>query len=276
LTTASPQDALPAGGGQTIDAFQRRAVRVLMGVIMFLTGTYVGVDWAAFYYRFESPYSRGAGYARTVLCAVLVALIGSAAIDRRDLGVLAGAFVVTLVADYFLILHNDSETAALTGTILFVVVHGLLIYRHARGLRASLAPAERGRTIRLSLLTALFVYGGTAALVAAVHPILVRTNKLALDVAYLLVLATSLWSAWGTLIRRFYAARNAWFIVIGMTCFYFCDVTVGLSMALTSSQDTLRWGQVLNNLVGFFYSPALVLLAYSGYRWTREQQSQPS
>ena len=88
------------------------------------------------------------------------------------------------------------------------------------------------RTRRLLLLTGLVVYGGSAALIAAVHPILTRTHMLALDVAYLLFLATSLWMAWGTLIRRSFADRNAWYIAIGMTCFYFCDVTVGLSAAL--------------------------------------------
>src|SRR6185312_14206257 len=116
-------------------------------------------------------------------------------------------------------------------------------------------------------LTALIVYGGSAALVVEVRPILARTNMLGLDVAYLVVLATSLWAAWGTLIRRGFAQRNAWYIAIGMTCFYFCDVTVGLSAALSAKPDTLRWGQILDNLVGFFYSPALVLVAYSGFRW---------
>jgi hypothetical protein len=48
-----------------------------------------------------------------------------------------------------------------------------------------------------------------------------------------------------------------------MTCFFFCDVTVGLAAALKGTTA----GRVLDNIDGFFYSPALVLLAYSGYRW---------
>jgi hypothetical protein len=274
LTTASPPSAPLSSGAPSlapaIDPFQRRIVRVLMGAIMFLTGTYVGVDWAGFYHGFSSTYPAGAGYARTLLCAVLVALIGQAAVDRRDQTLLGGAFAIILLADYFLILRDDS---AITGTLLFAVVHGLLIYRHARGLLASLEPAERGRTIHLLLLTALVIYGGSTVLVVEVRPILMRTNMFALDAAYVFVLATSLWSAWGTLIRRFYARRNAWFIAIGMTCFYFCDVTVGLSLALLSKPDTHRWGQVLNNLIAFFYSPALVLLAYSGFRWEYRRET---
>ena len=265
LTPPDPAAADPAIPG--IAPVQRRVVRVLMGAIMFLTGTYVGVDWAGFYYHFKSPYPAGAGYARTILCAVMVGLIGKAAVDRRDYRTLLVAFVLTLIADYFLILQD----AAIPGTLLFIVVHGLLIHRHSRGFRASLRPLERARTYRLLFLTGLVVYGGSGALIASIHPLLTRTHMLALDSAYLLFLATSLWMAWGTLIRGAFATRNTWYIVIGMTCFYFCDVSVGLSAALKGTVQ----GDVLNNLVGLFYSPALVLLAYSGYRWRKTDPGPP-
>ena len=48
-----------------------------------------------------------------------------------------------------------------------------------------------------------------------------------------------------------------------MTFFYCCDVSVGLAAPL---HDTPAGG-ILNNLVGFFYTPALVLLALSGFRF---------
>ena len=246
---------------------QARLTRVLMGLVMFVTGTYVGVDWARFYYHFSSPYSAGAGYARTVLCALLVAMIGRARLDDRDARALLAAFAVTLVADYCLILNDWM----IPGTLLFAVVHGLLVYRHAHGFRDSLSPPNRARTLRLLILTALVAYGGTGVLLVAVRSILERTHMLGLDAAYLVVLATSLWMAWGTRIRRFYPPRNAWYVAVGMTCFYFCDVTVGLAAALHDQ----RSGAVLDNLVAFFYSPALVLLAYSGYQWRGQDAALP-
>lgn len=248
--------------GPHISPVQARLARVLMGTIMFVTGSYVGVDWAEFFYHFTSPYPARAGYARTILCAILVWMTGSAGLDREDLRLLNAAFAVALVADYCLILQDW----AIPGTLLFIVVHGLLIVRHARGFAASLAPPERARTIRLLLLSAAVVYGGAIILIVNVKSILDRTHMFVLDAAYLLILATSLWMAVGTLIRSFYPSRNAWYITIGMVCFYFCDVTVGLAAALKGTTA----GDVLNNLVGFFYSPALVLLAYSGYSWHRQ------
>jgi hypothetical protein len=226
---------------------------------MFVTGTYVGVDWAGFYYHFTSPYPAHAGYARTVLCALLVWLTRDARVDFRDALYLSAAFAVTLVADFFLIL----EDWMIPGTVLFIVVHALLIARHACGFRASLAPSTRAHSLRLYALTAVVAYGLAIALIVTVKPILERTHTFALDAVYLLFLSTSMWMAWGTLIRGFYAERNAWYIVLGMTCFFFCDVTVGLSASLSGSVS----GAVLNNMVGLFYSPALVLIAYSGYHW---------
>jgi hypothetical protein len=255
---SGPPPSVEPQSGRLTDV-QARLVRVLMGLIMFVTGTYVGVDWAGFYYHFDSPYSARAGYARTLLCAILVWMIGGAAVDGKDARQLNAAFALALVADYCLILHDWM----IPGTVIFLAVHGLLIARHARGFSASWSPEERPRTLRLLAITAFVVYAGALGLIHEVRPILERTGMFALDAIYLLLLSTSLWMAWGTLIRRFYGRRNAWFIVIGMTCFFFCDVTVGLAAALKGTTD----GKVLNNIVGFFYSPALVLLAYSGYQW---------
>jgi hypothetical protein len=263
VTSADPLISEPTS--LFISAAQARVVRVLMGLIMFLTGTYVGFDWAGFFYHFTSPYPARAGYARTVLCALLVWLIRGARVDRRDALLLGAAFAVTLVADFFLIL----EDWMIPGTVLFLVVHALLIARHLRGLYASLAPAQRTRSLRLYALTALVAYGGAVALILTVKPILERTHSLALDSVYLLFLSTSMWAAWGTLIRDYYPLRNAWYVVVGMTCFFFCDVTVGISASLSGTQS----GAVLNNMVGLFYSPALVLIAYSGYHWHSRSQT---
>ncbi len=243
-----------------ISPAKANVVRVLMGLIMLVTGTYLGFDWAAFFHGFTSSYPARAGFARTVLCGLLVWRIGKDRPDRIDSYLLGTAFALAIVADVFLTL----EDRMLPGTVLFLVVHGLLIVRHARGFRDSLAPAARPRTLRLLGVTAVVVFGGTGALLAAIAPMLQRTGTFALDVIYLLVLATSMWMAWGALFRAYYARRNAWFIALGMTSFFFCDVSVGLAAALAHTTQ----GAVLNDVVGFFYSPALVLLAYSGYRWS--------
>jgi hypothetical protein len=242
-------------------------IRVIMALIMFVTGLYVGVDWSGFFYNFQSHFPIYAGYVRTCLCALLVLIIGKNDISLLDRRLLAVAFILTVIADYFLIL-SDQMTI---GTGIFIAVHIMFIARHAQGWRASFAAGERTRTIRLLLISAVVAYGGAVILIASVAHILERTGQLALDCVYLLFLATSLWMAWGVLIRRFYPARNAWFIAVGMTSFYCCDVTVGLAAALHGT----RAGAILDNIVGFFYSPALVMIAFSGFRWRNVPSSSP-
>lgn len=238
-------------------------VLTIMAAIMFLTGMYVGVEWAIYFHGFESRFPAGAGYARTCLCAGLVLLVGRDEIDKRDRWLLIAASVLAMVADYFLTLKDQNEI----GAGIFLLIHALYVARHAQGFRASLAKAERARTIRWLVITGLVAFGGTAALIYAVAPILRRTGQLTLDTIYLAFLSTSLWAAWGAPIRRHYPRFNAWLVAVGMTSFYLCDVSVGLAIALKKTTA----GAILDNLVGFFYTPALVLLALSGFRWSEQR-----
>jgi hypothetical protein len=228
---------------------------------MFVTGTYVGVDWAAFFHPFQSRFQGGAGYARDILCAIIVLIAGRNRIGTKDRRLLLVAFALTLVADYFLTIMNQP----LPGTVIFLGVHSLLIARHAQGFRASLGAGLRGRTLRWLAATAVVAFGGAGVLIVVVSPILERTGQFTLDAIYLVFLSVSLWMGWGVLIRRFYPRLNAWFIAVGMTFFYACDVTVGLSVAEGSS----RAGVILSDLIAFSYTPALLLLSLSVIAWAR-------
>ena len=242
------------------------AVLALMGVILLLTGTYAGVGWSGFVYGFHSSFPTGAGYARTILCVGMVLFIGARdSVTRRDKRLLLAAFGLTLVADFFLILLDWM----MTGTVLFLGVHALFIVRHARGFQDSMSRKVRSRTLRSLVVTGAVAFGGSVILLVCMAPILRRHGQLAIDSVYIFLLALSLWMAWGTLIRRSFPRFNGWLIALGMTCFYFCDVSVGLAAPLAGTTA----GGILNNLVAFFYTPALVLLALSGFRFRSDGDS---
>lgn len=256
---AFPAGPFASGPKHVTSSAKAVTVRVIMSLVMFLTGTYVGVDWSAYFAGFHNPYSAPAGYARTILCAVMVWITRSNRISTRDGRLLSLAFALALVADWFLTLKEEM----LPGTAVYLAVHALLIIRHAQGLLDALLPLRRARTVRVLILTAIPAYGIAALLLHRFAPVLAKNHHLGLDAFYLGVLATSMWTAWGTLFRDFYDKRNAWYIALGMTSFFFCDVSVGLAAAMKGE----KMGLVLDNLVGFFYTPALVMLALSGYRW---------
>lgn len=241
-------------------------VLAIMGVILLLTGTYAGVGWSSYFYGFRSTFPAHAGFARTVLCVVMVLLIGTRDnVTRRDRRLLFAAYGLTLVADVFLILLDRM----MIGTVLFLGVHALFIVRHAVGFRDSLAGPARPRTLRALAATGVVAFGGSTVLLVCMAPILRAHGQLAIDSVYVFVLALSLWMAWGTLIRRSFPGFNGRLIAVGMTFFYFCDVSVGLAAPL----EGMPAGGILNNLVGFFYTPALVLLALSGFRYRTDTEA---
>ena len=62
----------------------------------------------------------------------------------------------------------------------------------------------RAGTLKRLGATGAVAFGGSAALLYGVAPILRPTGMFAVDCVYILVLALSLWMAWGTLIRRWH------------------------------------------------------------------------
>lgn len=54
--------------------------------------------------------------------------------------------------------------------------------------------------------------------------------------------------------HRFFPKKNSWMIALGVSCFFLCDVNVGLSF-LSPFATTLVW---------MFYTPTLLLLSSSG------------
>lgn len=233
----------------------------VMGLALSITGMYLGVQWMQSFPTQVANLPATGGYARTLLCAGVAFLVGSNSVSSRDRLLLMAAFAVTAVADYFLVLTNSHFLA---GVALFLVVHIFLSIRHAQGFRASLQPDSRSRTIRLLIVTGLCALTLTGLILWKVEGILQRSGSEAVDLIYVLMLTVSLWMGWGTLIRGFYPRLNAWFIAIGLTAFYCCDVSVGLSADLAGTTA----GTLLSDMIGFVYTPALVLLALSGYRWT--------
>ena len=235
-------------------------VLATVGAAVYITGLYCGVDWMQSFPKLAAQLPAYGGYARTILCAVIAFLAGRNRLSARDRLWLLAAFGVTLVADYFLVLTGKDF---MVGVGLFLVVHVLLSLRHAQGFRASLAPDQRQRTLRLLGLTALVAFSITGVVLWTVRGILERSGQMAVDVIYVLALTVSMWMGWGTLIRSYYPRLNAWFIAVGITSFYCCDVSVGLVADL----GDVPLKAILNDLVGFFYTPALALLALSGYTW---------
>jgi hypothetical protein len=256
------------GPGPHVPPNKMVRIYVVLCLIFFITGAYVGVDWASYLYGFASEFSRYAGYVRTILCIILALMTREHCIEaavskmpkiHKDGVLLLLAFMLTGLADVFLLLLDWMTT----GTALFLVVHGLLTVRHATQLSRWFEGPKPTKDVIWLAATAVVIGAFTFVFFTQVRSLIEPTGMLGLFGVYLVVLAVSLWVAFSTKVNPFFPRANALQIMVGMVCFFFCDITVGLAFVLKGTET----GAILDNLVAFFYTPALVLLALSGYRW---------
>lgn len=240
---------------------RKNVTRLLIAIAVVLTASFLVLDWMAFFRcgAVERCLMEGSGFQNVAKCAVtaimmlVVFSIGKESLCLRDRTLLQAGFAVALCADFcFKILHEH-----LLGICFFMATQALLIFRHTR----------RNETDN-SFPVILYVPFGVICL-AAVLCLLGSFSGAMLPVVavYGSFVTCSLIVACRVLGMGFFPARNARQIKWGMILFFCCDVCVGLS-GLVSVDHSVQEivATVAHNFVWTFYTPALILLALSGYR----------
>lgn len=250
---------------------KRALVFSLLGLILLIAGSYIAVDWVIFLFGVETIYAGVAKPVTSFICLALVLLIGRDGIDRRDTILLTIAFVCIVPVDILMSLvvfspdMSVASPAFMTGGVLSIVAHLLLIVRHGRGfpyLRSEFR-RERGRAGWLAFLwLPILLYGVFAlALLPLLQP-MIRVGHLVIGLSYSFVVATSMWVAWETLRFELYPRPNAWMVGFAMTCWFITEVvgeTYNVQLGLASD--------LAFNFVWIFYGTNIVCLALSGYSW---------
>ena len=68
----------------TMESKKRALVFSLVGLILLIAGSYIAVDWVIFLFGIETIYAGVAKPVTSLICLILVLLIGKDGIDRRD------------------------------------------------------------------------------------------------------------------------------------------------------------------------------------------------
>ena len=251
------------------------ALTVAVGILFIF---FVTADWIAFSKGRWDMNAQLAKLGVSIICFLMAWLSVRQKIDRMDYLFLTSAFFFIVQGDILLTVNQffpepQPGDRALADLKTFMVISGVssfkvcqiaLILRHIRAFRVIRAVKETGERVKGSyrgiILTASLIYFSilTAALISAYY---LRLSVLIVPVLiYVLVLITSLWMGLETLRSDFYPVANRWFIAVGLSCFFICDISVGinsLNLPISSVSQCITW---------IFYTPALVLIAYSGYR----------
>lgn len=194
------------------------------------------------------------------LCVSVALLIPKAdSLSARDFKLLKITFGFVLLADFLLVFlqallpKEDAETINKIGIGVFMIVQTLLIIRHAEGF--SLKGGDK-KTHLFQIISALLIYIPGAVTVIIINKI---EPTMIIEIAvYALFVTTSTWMGLNVLTRDTFPKTNRHLIAAGMMLFLCCDISVGV---MTFAKST-----VATTLVYVFYAPALLLLAFSGYK----------
>lgn len=258
-------------------------MKIVYAVLTFLMVTFFVRDWYVYLVdcgavegclQEASHYQNYAKFAVTLIVTIVALSIGTREVCRQDRRFLQVGFVMALCADFCLkILHNvsalfkHSTDYTLLGICFFMVVQGMFIYRHSRtGDHDYHFPwilfIPFG-VMFVSNASLIFTLGNSVN----AEPLTSNPALVPIVATYAAFLICSLIVACKAPKVGYFPAKNAVLIKRGMILFFCCDVCVGISL-MTGADHSVQEhvATVANNFVWYFYTPALILLARSGYK----------
>jgi len=169
------------------------------------------------------------------------------AVGRRDVYLLRAGLVLTLAADFcMLIIYND-----VLGLLFFISVQTIYLHRYVS--------QRQGLFSRLGYIAVPVCLGVFALLTFTPLELEIR-----LGIIYACVLSAGTLAAF--ICRKSYPYPNRVFIPLGMLLFMLCDINVAI-FALFSNHVA---GSFAWYLIWVFYLPSQVLLSLSGARFRGE------
>jgi len=250
---------------------KRTRVLGLLGIILLIAGSFMAVDWMIFLFGIKTIYAGVAKPMVSVICLILVLMIGKDGIDRKDTAILIAAFVCIVPVDILMSIVALSPNVTVSspefmvGGVLSIIANVLLLIRHGRGfpyLRSGLGKLKTLPGLWSFLWLPLLAYGLFAvALIPLMKP-MIDVGHLAIGLSYSVILATSMWVAWETLRHKLYPRINAWLASVGITCWFLTEIVGEIFNIQIGTISDLMF-----NFVWVFYGTCIVCIALSGYRW---------
>ena len=244
---------------------------ITLAVILFIS-CFIQ-DWIVFYQcgavdsclKSSSHYQHITKSLIPVIATIMTFCIGKNCVGVRDRRFLQAAFIMIICADAcFKIFHNfvipfEENTGEFIsfGIIFFLLAQLLLVFRHTR-------VSEEDRSFPWILFFPLAVAISMAVLyLFGIYDSIMFFAS----ISYGPFLFCSLYAAWKASSTGLYPKRNARQIKLGMIFFTICDLMTGIALITGPDHSTREIIAVIsNNLIWCLYTPALLLLALSGYR----------
>jgi len=187
-------------------------------------------------------------FAIIILCVLIAATNKDYAVSKKDSILLTAGLLATLVADFFLV-------------ILYVYPAGVLFFCAVQILYVARFGGKRAL-----MLTPLVV------VLPIVFFTISRDLLIAVALGYAQLFILSYTCMIRAIKRGMYAKPNAILIVLGMTLFVLCDLSVAIwnlwRMEIIANESLAI---LANDAIWLFYAPSQVCLALSGHKFTKRR-----
>ncbi len=237
----------------------------IITIILLLSGSFITLDFARLsildmYNRLM--FTAIMKYIIVILCATLVFVIGKDGLSKNDTRRLTLSYILILLSDVLIAIPNK----AYLGIISFGLVQISLIYRNGAGIFKKIKDGrqhiQRSRLLINTILTTILL----AIIVADIFCSIQNDSSLLyLMIIYGSLLCLSVWIAAANFITGLFPRKNSMLILTGMIMFLLCDLNVGFSLVL----DINTYWVIADSLIWIFYTPALLLIALSGYDFNK-------
>jgi len=245
-----------------MDKNKRLAMMMLFAAVLVLALYYVSMDWITLLQWDRVSDYPGNRLVRTlkffsvVLCAVNVWLIGKDGFSIKDKWKLRTAFIFLVFGDLSLYLGYQ-----ILGVLVYGIGQIILIVRHLTGFGGFIKSGGASKhKFALWAYIILLAIAWALSMVFIFYPLLKGTTMLYMIGGYAILLSLSLWAALVSPFMGLLPKKNAVFTVIGIACFYFSDMAVGVAMAL----DSGFYDALSSALIWILFVPVIILLALSG------------
>ena len=250
---------------ETIKTPKLTFIYFLLAIVLILSGSVFGVDWANYFLGSNALYPAVGKPVITLLGLIIVLSIGRNRLNNRDWWLLFAAFACMLPTDILMSLVVISPTLGVGGSVfmiggvLSIVAHIFLIIRLAKGI-----PYIRNFKLKGIWLPVL-IYGTAALILTLLWPEVVRVGHAAIAPAYTAFFCTTMWFAWETVRNKLLPKPNSWMVAIAATCWFITEITGEIyNLGLGNISE------VMFRLVWIFYGTNVILWALSGFRWAEE------
>ncbi len=192
------------------------------------------------------------------LTTLLMFLIGRDCLNPKDAVHMKVIYILIILADFSLVFFRSP----MIGVSVFFLVQLNLVIRNSKHLREKIASVNMAKRRILLSYTLLMCLVDLFCILFLVKTLSDQIPLLVTLSLYLLMVSTSLWTALTNFFIGLFPRRNGLSVFIGMFCFLLCDINVGLSWI--HPEEAVRL--IAASLIWVFYTPALTLIALSGYK----------